>query len=288
MSTKIERAIYKSHEDSKDEIVFYKSIDTDLYNEKYKGKLTCINGCEARIKFTQRKNDIKFFSTWNKEGELHKEDCQYHVEYKGKLGRKKLKAVYEKAEVDTNHIKGTIKRKIADFKKLNEQGDEKSNKLTTLNVINSGEKEVAVGVDSMTSEGSGKKRVYIGSLDAELLDPSYVATRKCVFGKINNVHIGTSDSDEKYAYLNFDNTRHNVSVYFPPAFYKTENNALNKFEKFIEILDKAIQSETECQFIGVGFIEYKKKEGINLQILDKDYFVVNENEYDSILIRGTI
>ena len=37
------------------------------YERKYKCKLNCIKGCNARIKFTERKNNIKFFSTWNKE-----------------------------------------------------------------------------------------------------------------------------------------------------------------------------------------------------------------------------
>jgi len=285
MSTKIESAIFKLDEQSKDEIIFYGSLDTDLYEEKYKGKLTCINGCKARIKFTQKKNSEKFFSTWNKEGTLHEESCQYYVKYKGKLGREKLKAFYQDVEVDTEHIKDTIRRKIANLKKLNEQGDEKPNNLTTLGILESGGREVVVGIDGENAGEVSEKRIYIGSLDAELLDPSYVSTRKCVFGYINNVQIRESKSREKYAYLNLHNTRHNVSVYFPPAFYSTENNSLSKFEEFISVLESVIENGEKYQFIGVGFIEYKKKEGINIRILDKDHFVINELEYDLILGR---
>ena len=40
-------------------------LDKNDYETKYKGHLTCIKGCPAKIKFTERKNNVKFFSTWN-------------------------------------------------------------------------------------------------------------------------------------------------------------------------------------------------------------------------------
>ena len=75
--------------------LYCKELDKEDYDSKYKGHLTCINGCEARIKFTQRKNNYKFFSTWNKEGKVHNKDCPYYVEYKGKKGREKLESLFK-------------------------------------------------------------------------------------------------------------------------------------------------------------------------------------------------
>ena len=287
MGTKIESAIF-TREDDNEDIIFYESLDTDLYEEKYKNKLTCVNGCVARIKFTQRKNGIKFFSTWNREGTLHDEKCQYHVNYKNKMGRKKLKALNEDVEVDTDHIKATIRRKIKSLKELNKKGSIKEQRLTTIEVDNNGVIEVAVGVDGKSEAREKIKNVYIGSLDAEYLDPSYVETRKCVYGDIENVQIKEDKTHKKYAYLNLKNTRHDVSVYFPEAFYAKENNDISKFESFIEVLKGSIEKNSLCQFIGVGFIKYKKKSGINIVILDKDHFVVNEKNYDELLRKSNL
>lgn len=67
MARKIMYAISNVEGDSKKKI-YCENLEKNEYEAKYKGYLTCIKGCQARIKFTQRKNDIKFFSTWNKEG----------------------------------------------------------------------------------------------------------------------------------------------------------------------------------------------------------------------------
>lgn len=55
-------------------------MDKIEYDEKYKGHLLCINGCNARVKFTQRNNKkhTKFFSNWNGDGKKHNEYCPYN------------------------------------------------------------------------------------------------------------------------------------------------------------------------------------------------------------------
>lgn len=55
--------------------IYCGDLDKNDYETKYKGYLTCIKGCPAKIKFTERKNNVKFFSTWNKQGKLHNEGC---------------------------------------------------------------------------------------------------------------------------------------------------------------------------------------------------------------------
>ena len=109
MARKIMYAISNVEGDSKKKI-YCENLEKNEYEAKYKGYLTCIKGCQARIKFTQRKNDIKFFSTWNKEGNLHEKSCPYHVDYKGKMGRKKLNAYYQSIELSEEIILRRLKR----------------------------------------------------------------------------------------------------------------------------------------------------------------------------------
>lgn len=271
------------NDDSSKEPIYFEHLDSDLYNSKYRGKLYCINTCKAKIKFTQRKDNSKFFSTWNKEGSLHNEDCPYHVEYQGKMGRKKLKERYESQAVDVEHIKRTIRNRINNLKGI-DKIIELKNKGTNL-IENIGEKEIAVAIEGESIGEVTSKRVYIGSLDAEHMTDAYIDTRKCVYGKIDNVQLNVSKNNEVYVYFNLKNTVYNVSVYIPPAFYHADNN-VQKLNEFAELLMKKISNKREKDefvFVGVGFIKRKKGKGINVEILNKEHFVINETSYDRIL-----
>lgn len=59
MSKKIMLAISNAEGDC-GKVISCKELEKNDYETKYKGKLTCIKGCKARIKFTERKNNIKF------------------------------------------------------------------------------------------------------------------------------------------------------------------------------------------------------------------------------------
>jgi len=272
MSTKIENAIYTNPENELEETIYYQSLDSDLYNEMYKGNLTCINGCIAKIKFTEKKNGTKFFSTWNGDGGKHDKDCQYHVIYKGKVGRKKLKALHteEETEICDQRIMETVLRKIDDLKNLYKKVDKTIKKGTKLT--------------STSGEEIVEKREYIKSLNAQFMDFSFEDTRKCVYGIINNVQIRENDDKEKYAYLNLDNTHYNVSIYLAPAFYFEEDNDVRRFEQFIEILQNELDNNKRLIFIGVGNIQKKKdKSGLNVKVINKKHMMINETEYLKII-----
>lgn len=68
-------------------------------------------------------------------------------------------------------------------------------------------------------------RIYINSIDAAFITPSYLDLRRCVFSKIKNVQIRDSEG-EKFAYLNLESVKHNVSAYLPPAFYFNEDTSI--------------------------------------------------------------
>ena len=103
-----------------DKPIHCEDLDKNDYETKYKGHLTCIKGCKARIKYTERKNNVKFFSTWNKEGDLHDEGCPYHVDYKGKRGRAKLKAYYEGIQLDDDTILKRLQWKMERLLKIHD------------------------------------------------------------------------------------------------------------------------------------------------------------------------
>lgn len=50
--TKIEWANYNGKD------IFVRTLSKEDYDSEYKGKLTCIHGCNARIRFTERKMEL--------------------------------------------------------------------------------------------------------------------------------------------------------------------------------------------------------------------------------------
>lgn len=288
---KIEWSRYCVVEAKKEEKVFYDDLDRDLYVSKYKNHLFCISGCNARIKFTHRKDNRKFFSTWNKEGNKHNKDCPFSVVYKGTVGRKKLEEISKSATVSDEHIMNTLRNKSRNLKNKDNEVELPKGKLTTRKVINGGEDAVPVVNDDGTTGGENTSdRVNINSIDAAFITPSYLNLRRCVFGKIKNVQIRDSDG-EKYAYLNLENTKYNVSAYLPPAFYYNEDTSIEEFEKFISILKKEIENADEgIEFIiiAVGFIGEKQKEGLNVRILNPKHLLLNDMTFNEIIRQGKI
>ena len=52
----------KAKVDEEERNIYCNDLDREDYDSKYKGHLTCINGCKARVKFTQKKNNVKSVS----------------------------------------------------------------------------------------------------------------------------------------------------------------------------------------------------------------------------------
>jgi hypothetical protein len=182
--TKIKWALYHNGETIQN--VHYTDLDEDLYLQKYKGNLTCINGCEAKMKFTERKDGTKFFSTWNGEGRLHEEEiCPFHVKYKDNVGRKQLEEVHEKLDLSDKQIENSIRSK---FRALKDKSSEKKDGgETTRNTKYKGKGSASVYSDSGKTSSEYKGRIRIGSLDANLITDDYINLRKCIFGKINHI-----------------------------------------------------------------------------------------------------
>lgn len=258
-------------------------IDKNDYETKYKCHLTCIKGCKARIKFTERKNNVKFFSTWNKEGEFHDEDCPYHVDYKGKKGRAKLKAYYEGIQLDDDTILKRLQWKMEGLLKEHNENEIEHPENGSA-IVNVGEVTVDVPIEDKDGEKSDKVP-NLKYEDANLITKDDEGCMKSVYGFINNVQFVREKSGVAYAYFNLETKYSIVNIYFPEAFYRNEDaNGIEDFERFIDNVKKMVDSSTEkIMVIGYGEIKNKKKMGVNVNIISPKRVLVDNKTYYSVL-----
>ena len=277
MARKIMYAISNVEGDSKKKI-YCENLEKNEYEAKYKGYLTCIKGCQARIKFTQRKNDIKFFSTWNKEGNLHEKSCPYHVDYKGKMGRKKLNAYYQSIELSEEIILRRLKRKMEGL--LKQYSDE--------DIIDppNGSMEVAV----FEGDENGKKSEYLPRIyyeDAEYISTDDIGCRKSVYGFISNVQLEEDKKKGKYAYFNLATKHSTVNIAFPEAFYSNElSSGVQEFEIYVSKVKELVQKHpNKIMVIAYGEITRKKKDknGVNVSVISPNRILVDNKTYKQLV-----
>ena len=285
MARKIMYAISNVEGDSKKKI-YCENLEKNEYEAKYKGYLTCIKGCQARIKFTQRKNDIKFFSTWNKEGNLHEKSCPYHVDYKGKMGRKKLNAYYQSIELSEEIILRRLKRKMEGLLKQYSDEDiiDPPNGSMEVDVI--GEDEVAV----FEGDENGKKSEYLPRIyyeDAEYISTDDIGCRKSVYGFISNVQLEEDKKKGKYAYFNLATKHSTVNIAFPEAFYSNElSSGVQEFEINVSKVKELVQKHpNKIMVIAYGEITRKKKDknGVNVSVISPNRILVDNKTYKQLV-----
>lgn len=285
MARKIMYAISNVEGDSKKKI-YCENLEKNEYEAKYKGYLTCIKGCQARIKFTQRKNDIKFFSTWNKEGNLHEKSCPYHVDYKGKMGRKKLNAYYQSIELSEEIILRRLKRKMEGLLKQYSDEDiiDPPNGSMEVDVI--GEDEVAV----FEGDENGKKSEYLPRIyyeDAEYISTDDIGCRKSVYGFISNVQLEENKKKGKYAYFNLATKHSTVNIAFPEAFYSNElSSGVQEFEIYVSKVKELVQKHpNKIMVIAYGEITRKKKDknGVNVSVISPNRILVDNKTYKQLV-----
>lgn len=285
MTKKIMFAKSNIEGDIKDKI-YCGDLDKNDYATKYKGYLTCIKGCPAKIKFTERKNDVKFFSTWNKEGHLHNLDCPYHVDYKGKIGRKKLIAFYKRIELSDDVVQQRLQRKMDSL--LSKYSEE-----DIIDPANGSMKVNDLGEDIVTdyeSSDDGEKSDYtprINHESAEYITIDDIGCRKSVYGFISNVQFEVDKNNKKYAYFNLATKHSNVNIAMPEAFYSDEFSAgIDEFEVYIsKVKDLVEKSSNKIMVIAYGEITKKKrdKNGVNVSVISPKRILVNRLTYKQIV-----
>lgn len=271
-------------ENEGNKILHCQDIDKNDYDTKYKGHLTCIKGCTARIKYTQRKNNVKFFSTWNKEGSLHDEGCPYHVDYKGKKGREKLKAFYESVQLNDDTILKRLKWKMSRLLNVYDENKIEHPQNGSAMVTTVGEIIVDIPVEDENG-GKSEKMPTLKYEDANYITKDDVNCMKSVYGIIDNVQLVEEEIGTTYAYFNLKTRQSIVNIYFPEAFYSNEDaNGVDEFKKFIKIVKSMVEnSSEEVLVIAYGDIKVKKKMGVNVNVIAPKRLLVNNKTYFEIL-----
>lgn len=273
-------------EEDKKKRIYCGDLDKNDYETKYKGHLTCIKGCLAKIKFTERKNNVKFFSTWNKEGHLHNEGCPYHVDYKGKMGRKKLSAYYESIELSEETILRRLQRKMDGLLRQYSDEDIIDPPNGSMEVEEIGEDEVVV----FEGDENGNKSEYMPRIhyeDAEYICTDDVGCRKAVYGFIRNVQLEEDKNKRKFAYFNLATKHSNVNIAFPEAFYSNELSAgMDEFEIYITRVKELVEKcPDKIRVIAYGDITNKKRDrnGVNVTVISPNRVLVNNKTYKQIV-----
>lgn len=283
MNTKIKSAYYSNEQQNiKNKKIKLEEISKEIYDEMYRGHLTCINECKARIKFTERKDGVKFYSTWNGDGNLHDLGCPYNVNYKGEKGRAKFKAFYKAIKIDDDTILRKLKNRFNKMRKdIINPGDSKSELDSRMKYINNDE-----GEDRLVANENGVEQDKIPNIrysNAEQVTTDDIGAIKAVWGIIDNVQLVENSTNDIYAYFNLRTENNKINIYFPEAFYKNEQvNSIEEFKLFINNVQEMVD-EKEIFVIAYGEIKKKKKLGLNVNVISPKRLIINGKTYYNIL-----
>lgn len=283
MNTKIKSAYYSNEQQNiKNKEIKLEEISKEIYDEMYRGHLTCINECKARIKFTERKDGVKFYSTWNGDGNLHDLGCPYNVNYKGEKGRAKFKAFYKAIKIDDDTILRKLKNRFNKMRKdIINPGDSKSELDSRMKYINNDE-----GEDRLVANENGVEQDKIPNIrysNAEQVTTDDIGAIKAVWGIIDNVQLVENSTNDIYAYFNLRTENNKINIYFPEAFYKNEQvNSIEEFKLFINNVQEMVD-EKEIFVIAYGEIKKKKKLGLNVNVISPKRLIINGKTYYNIL-----
>ncbi|MEW4426829.1 hypothetical protein AB1I68_05140 [Paenibacillus pabuli] len=273
------------------EEVYYQQLDDTLYKSQYIGHLYCItDGCEAEMKFTERKDGLKFFSTMNGQGTKHLNICPNYVNYEGETPRRKLNGVPVDSSVSDDWILQTLLNKSRDLKNKNKPRPKINKPGSTKKIVDGGEGTVVVPVPG-GAEGSGQSagNVRFGSINSDFITKEFLGDRKRVVGIAKHA-LFVDNEDSEYGYIQLQNDALQVNAYFPPAFYAdTRVTTKPALISFIELINREINKGREILILCFGLLEADiRGNGININILNYKHILANENQYYKIITSGNI
>ena len=250
-----------------------------IIRQNIRRNLTCIEGCNVKIKFTEKKNGSKFLSTWNNEGEKHDpEKCPYHINYKDVIGRRELIEKEEMTKFTEQQIEDSLKGKINRLLIKFSKDDIPKEKTSTNRVVNTGsDVEKTIKDDESGERSNTPSKARINYLEAETINGSYHKHRRGVIGKADNVQFGVADGNF-WGYINLKNDYNRTNVYFPEAYYEGDNYKANKLEKILEILKSECERNLNNIIIacyGEIKLKDKSKNDFNINIINPRHIIIN-------------
>lgn len=272
------------------ETVRYTQLDKSLYESQYVGKLFCVSpNCSAEMKFTERRNGTKFFSTMNNQGASHDLNCPFYLIYEGETSGKQSLGDEIGSSVSDEHIINTLNNKSRSMKRREEIRHYKPRtKKNSRRTINSGQEIVSQIVDNGTiGESPLSSRIRINSLNSNFVTDNFLGQRKCVSGKIVSLVV---DEAEGYGSIRLENAQQQINAFIPPAFYSdptvTTRNAL---KIFLNIVQRELDRDNEMMFICVGMIQKNTNgHGININVINPSHFIINGEKYYPIITSGEV
>ncbi|OMD61040.1 hypothetical protein [Paenibacillus odorifer] len=287
---KIEWAHYIN--DNVVEEIYYEQLDDTLYQSQYADHLFCITeDCDAEIKFTERKDGIKFFSTMNGQGDKHLLECPYYINYDGEVPRKKLIGVPVDASVSDEWILSTLLNKSRDLKNKNKPRAKRIKEPgSTSRVVNSGEQIVPVPTDGATAGNNPiDANIRYGSINSNFVTNEFLGQRKRVLGTALHAEL-IENNDEDYGYIRLQNDTIQINAYFPPAFYAdTRVTTKNALAAFLNSINRSISSGKKVTIICLGLLEENKNGGgINVNITHYKHVLANEDQYYKVVRTGMV
>lgn len=282
---KIEWALYIDDASNANE-VYYESLDKTLYDTQYINHLYCVTeNCNAQIRFTERKDGHKFFSTMPKQGAKHLPDCPYFLHYEGEVPRKRLTGVPVAASVSDDWIRETLLSKSRNLKNKNKPRQITVKSVASKRTVDSGEENVSIPIfDGSTGRQENTTNIRFGSVDSRFVSTELLGQVKRVYGMALKAEF-IEDNDEGYGLIRLQNDTKQINAYFPIAFY-ADSRVTTKaaLRAFLNTVDEEISNGKTIIVICFGLLENEKNgDGINVNIENHNHILVNESRYYSII-----
>lgn len=285
---KIEWAKYLDNGTVED--IYYESLDKSLYDSQYAGKLFCYTpNCNAEIRFTERTDGTKFFSTMNNQGTSHDKMCPYYLNYEGEVSRRRFAGgSIIGTSVSDEHIINTIRNKSRSLKRRTLRPYVRGQRGTSRRTIDGGEETVSQVVDNGTvGESSLSSRIRITSLNSNFVTGDYLGQRKCIVGKI----VGLSfNKNEGYGSIQLENKSEKINAFIPPAFYSDETITTRAtLNLFMNIIQQELNRDIELILVCVGMLqEDQNGKGININVISPLHLRINDKRYYDIITSNEI
>ncbi|QJD85981.1 hypothetical protein [Cohnella herbarum] len=274
------------------EEVYYEQLDDTLYQSQYVDHLFCTTeNCEAEIKFTERKDGVKFFSTKNGQGTKHLLDCPYYLNYDGEVPRKKLIGVPVDGSVSDDWILNTLLSKSRSLKNKNKPPKVRKKPGSSKRVINTGEENVPVPVDGgVTGTDNIVDNIRFGTINSNFVTKDFLGQRRRIVGTAIEAEYIDNGSDDEFGVIRLQNDNIHINAYFPPAFYAdprvTTKTAL---ETYINLIKQEIVKGKQITIICLGLLEEDRRgNGININIINFKHIIANEDKYYKIITSGKV